>query len=300
MTRSPRTRSMQVDLDWPRETASEPATSGVLIATGSNIVLDVHGDPVAARLAVLSDGNHHMALADAMKSFVARHPEVGDVFYLTTPPRILLEVLGTRRLRLGNLMLPIDPDVIISPRPILDRLHEENRIGAPTTFASSRGTAILVAKGNPLGIRGIADLLRADVRLALSNPVTEAASFAVYAAALAGGSLREDCGQADVAALLSSDAVLKSRVIHHREIPQLIAAGDADASLVYQHLALRYVRIFPDQFEIVATTDEPVTHYAIATIEPCRDLARPFVEYFQGPQVARHYASHGLTPVTAG
>ena len=284
-------------LDWPREAACQPAPAGVLLAPGSNIALDVHGDPVRARLTVLSDGNHHMALADAVQAFAERYREVGDVFYLTTPPRILLDVLARQRLVLGNLTLPVSPGVFISPRPILDRLHEQGRIGAPTTFAASRGTAVLVAKGNPLGIAAIPDLLRADVRLVLSNPVTEAASYAVYAAAIADARAGPDRDHASIAARLAGERVLKSRIIHHREIPELIAAGHADGSLVYRHLALNYVRIFPDQFEIAIMTDEPVTHFAIATVEPCREHARSFVEFFTSGEVAQYYESHGLTRV---
>ena len=45
--------------------------------------------------------------------------------------------------------------------------------------------------------------------------------------------------------------------IHHREAPQALADGRADVAMVYYHLALRYVRVFPGEFEIVCEGWDP-------------------------------------------
>ena len=37
----------------------------------------------------------------------------------------------------------------------------------------------------------------------------------------------------------------------HREQPYAVYSGEADAGLIFYHLALYFVRTFPDQFEIV-------------------------------------------------
>ena len=47
-------------------------------------------DPVGAQLAVFSDGNHHMALAECVETFVRRSPGLHEVFYTTTPPSVYL------------------------------------------------------------------------------------------------------------------------------------------------------------------------------------------------------------------
>jgi ABC-type molybdate transport system substrate-binding protein len=283
-------------LDWPPETAGGFASAGRLQVEGSNIVLDVHGDPVRARLALLSDGNHHMALAEAAQAFLAAHPGVEDVLYVTAPPRILLDTLATGRLSLGNLVLTIAADAFISPRAILERLAAEGRIGPPRSFAESRGTAILVRKGNPRAIGSVADLLRDDVRLALSNPSTEAASFGVYAAAIEAAAVARGLPQAGIAERLRSDRVVKSRVIHHREIPELVASGRADASLVYAHLALRCVRIFPSEFEMLAGTPLPVTEYAVGIVGAGGEFGQAFAAFMQSRTAADIYRHHGLQP----
>ena len=62
-------------------------------------------DPVGAQLAVFSDGNHHMALAECVETFVRRSPGLHDVFYTTTPPSVYLTFLKAGELSLGNLTL---------------------------------------------------------------------------------------------------------------------------------------------------------------------------------------------------
>lgn len=91
-------------LDWPREAAGSTSPDGArLVQAASNICLDLHGDPQQARLHVFSDGNHHMALAEALRTFLAHHPQVGDVFYATTPPRVVVEALKAGSVHIGNL-----------------------------------------------------------------------------------------------------------------------------------------------------------------------------------------------------
>ncbi|MEM9552260.1 MAG: substrate-binding domain-containing protein, partial [Pseudomonadota bacterium] len=254
-------------LPWPRETAeSEPAPAANLTLAPSNIALDVHGNPARARLHVYSDGNHHMALAEAMASFLAANPDAEDIFYLTTPPRLSIEALRSGRVRLGNLEISTTPHVLIGPEEILGPLSEQDIIGTNTPFMRSAGNVPLFRKGNPKGIDGVSALFRDDVQLALSNPVTESASFSVYAADLVAAAPK-DAPQGGWQAWLESDAVVKSRVIHHREIPELLALGVADVSLIYRHLGLRYARVFPDVFQIGDIVDPTnTTRYHVGLI----------------------------------
>jgi len=62
-------------LNWPDEAAGridggEPR----LVQPGLNVCLDFHGDPLRARLVVVSDGNHHMAVRDVLAAFLAENP----------------------------------------------------------------------------------------------------------------------------------------------------------------------------------------------------------------------------------
>ena len=56
-----------MQLNWPYEGATPPGADIARFSQpASNVCLDFHGDPRTARLVVLADGNHHMALAEAL------------------------------------------------------------------------------------------------------------------------------------------------------------------------------------------------------------------------------------------
>ncbi|MFN3749824.1 MAG: molybdate ABC transporter substrate-binding protein [Thiobacillus sp.] len=294
-------------LNWPAETA-RPATRDTprFIQRCSNISLDFHGDPVRAKLVVFSDGNHHMALQEVLLAFVQANPEVDDVFYTTTPPSVALQMLCAGCLDLGNLRLTISPNVFIGPPAVLDRLVAEGRMHSHQAFASGRGIALLVRKGNPRRITGVESLSRADVRLFISNPDSEKVSHGIYV-----NCLRRLASQQGVAAdhlALSpgrTDAcqIIYGEAIHHREAPQAIADGHADTAVVFYHLALRYQRIFPDVFEFVplrdpsgAPCDTGSTHCGL--VDGGGEWGARLCQFLLGETTAKIYDKHGLDPAT--
>src|SRR5580692_4113641 len=91
-------------------------------------------------------------------------------------------------------------------------------------FSRNRGRALLVRKGNPLGIRALADIARTGARVAQAD--------SVEAGARAGN-------RAAVEALIgkpAADAFFANEVEHfpgrlgvtHRDVPEMIARGYAD------------------------------------------------------------------------
>ena len=291
-------------LSWPTELAA-PAEPGELIwhDRGSNCVLDVHGDPARARLTLFSDGNHHMALAQTLAAFVRRHPDVGDVLYLTLPPPLLLKMLAAGGVRLGHLRLSLEPDAFIGPRAYMERVGTLRPLGQSLAFARSRGQALLVRRANPKAIRGPADLQRADVRLFISNPERETASFEVYAETLTGAfrarGLDADALQRRLAA--GTHGVVHGEHVHHREAPAALAGGRADVAVLYSHLALRYCRVFPDLFEMLELPGAAGTVHTDYFVAARKGSAwGPRLAEFMFDDPAREaYAYHGLDPLPA-
>ena len=293
-------------LPWPPEAARYPHDAvRPFSAPGSNRVLDFHGDPAAAGLAVFSDGNHHMALEASVQAFLRDYPEVGDVFYTTTPPAPLVDALKGDGLAIGNLRINRKPDVFIGPQDILQGLSDEGLLTHHRAFAESRGNVLLVRNGNPKRITSVADLLSDDVILACSNPITETASFTVYRDAASHFARRAGVdGDAIVARLsVTGPGTVHSQIIHHREIPELIAAGQADAAIIYYHLALRYSRIFPDLFAMVdpdgvatakAGPGNPRTRYHIGAVGDGGRWGEAFISFMLGDTAQRLYEEHGL------
>lgn len=294
-------------LRWPYEGARPLSPDeGRLAQTGSNICLDLHGDPSAARLVVFSDGNHHMALEEALQAFLADHPRIDDIFYATTPPRIIAEALKAGSIRVGNLAIGVKPHVFISPAQVLDRLVADGYLRSYRPFARSRGSALLVRKGNPKCIHGVADLERRDVRVFLSNPATETVSFDTYAETLRKVATRERISLGFLESGSKSERVVHGESVHHREAPQYVADGIADVAIVFHHLALRYVRIFPELFEMLplgrgagSDPDHVMNSVHIGLVGNGGEWGAALVEFMLGPRVAEIYEAHGLAAVNS-
>lgn len=295
---------MMAWLNWPTEQAT-PA-EGELPRYGQSAVLqlDLHGDPVHAKLVVFSDGNHHMALHDVLRAFALAHPEVGEIFYTTTPPRIATEMLRTGGIEMGNLRLRVTPHVVISPPAVLALLVEAGHMQTCRPFMCSRGVVMLVKNGNPKGIAGVADLLRRDVRLFLSNPVTENVSHRIYV-----DCLRRLAAHARIELDFLTHApgtpdpekLVYGELIHHREAPQAIEDGRADAAMVFYHLALRYRRIFPEHFDYVWPAGSVGDQACDASVFSCGlvgdggEWGQALLDFLYSDVVTKIYEHHGLS-----
>jgi hypothetical protein len=148
-------------------------------------------------------------------------------------------------------------------------------------FAKNRGLALLVRKGNPLGIHGLTDVVRTGARIALPDAVEEAGSRARYRAAVD-----------DLIGKSAADAFFAAEVprfpgrigIVHRDFPEMVARGYADVALTQHHLISYWTRLFPNHFELVPVSGAERFFVKIAfgrVIDPLRPRAlRAFEEFF--------------------
>jgi len=289
-------------LPWPAEPESNQ--SNQWLQFGSNICLDFHGDPLSAQLVVFSDGNHHMALAETVETFQQQNDI--SIFYATTPPGVLLSLVKQGYIQMGNLQLSRQPHVFISPDFIMQKLVDSGAFESFKPFMQSRGNVLLIKKSNPKNIQDCRDLLRDDVRLFLSNPHTEKASYQIYHSSLLAVAQHLNINEQQFNERLEEGHPLMvwGQQIHHREAPQAIYANDADVAIVYSHLALRYARIFPDDFSFIPFTgrnNDPEkevgnlqTSYFINAMKNAGDYGNQFVEFCMSDKVTDIYQRHGL------
>lgn len=291
-------------LNWPPELVIGEEDVEPWCQPASNHVLDFHGDPIKARLVVFSDGNHHMALLECLKAFYNKHPEVKDIFYATTPPYPIVRLLESGVLRLGNLMLSVKPHVFISPPEVMEKLKAGGYVKQHRLLAENRGSVLLVSKGNPKGIHTLSDLMRRDVRLFISNPDTEKTSYSGYRKTLEGMAQREGLDKGAFIRNTFGETVMYGQRIHHREAPGAVATGRVDAAIVYFHLALRYMRIFPDLFDILplggtqANPEPPpenlTAEFHVGLVHDGGDWGECFMKFMLGEAAADIYTHHGL------
>lgn len=286
---------------WPLECANPALPALNWSHADSNRCLDVHGDPQASEWALYSDGNHHMALEKSLQSFVKSKPGCHGVFYATLPPQVLIEAILQSGIRLGNLLLRRKPDIFIGPDTAMPTLRTIFPSIESVPFMQSRGNVLLVPAANVKNIKGIEDLLRKDVRIFISNPVTEKASFQVYRQSLI-QIAQYECQQGSAMQTIidTRQRMVFGERIHHRELPQILAHGLADVALVYYHLAKRYIDIFPGQFALIYLGQGPehpgnvLTRYYINKLPDHSQNATDLWHYLQSSEVRDIYRDQGL------
>jgi hypothetical protein len=281
-------------LVWPLVTKLPPGMRSFI--GHADTVLDVIGrigSPPS--LVIFTEGNHLMVLSSddivgAFPSWAKSQPQYGDldlsnIILATLPQPILVQMIRTGGVALGNLTLDVSrgsgfyPDIFMGYPEPLRQLHQVGVIEPQARFfCKNRGVSLLVRKGNPLGIHGLADAVRTGARMALPDS----------------GDVREKC-RAAAEALLgrpAADGLFAAEVssfpgrlgIMHRDLPEMVARDYADVAFTWHHLASYWARIFPDQFELVALPGaEPFfTQIALARVaDPLRaGAARAFDEFF--------------------
>ncbi len=235
-------------LSWPEELPRDlPPGATRFQPAKSNYVIDLHGSVANPDLVVFMAGNQYRALPDLTREFrkwIALQPQwkglpAENIFYATLPPGKLIEAMESGLLVLGNYWLEVSParlwpDVFMTGPRQQQRLFKLGLIDRYTPYASNRGSVLLVRAGNPLRINGVNDLARPEVRVAISSPAREAASYDSYSSTI----------DAQGGAGLSKTVLAKSNTltpdyVHHRENPQFIADQLADVAPMY--LPLRRV-----------------------------------------------------------
>ena len=286
-------------MDWSNELDGFDPNAEKWFDPGSNLILDFHGDPRNAEFVLFSDGNHHMALKETIDRFRQKVIGKTEIFFTTTPPAPLVRLLEGEKLQIGNLVFSLTPHVFMGPGHILDSLVRKGYMERNDPFVRNQGSVLLVKKDNPKHILSVRDLERQEITLFLSNPDTERASFEGYRDTLVNLS-----GDGD---FLERIQVTCGRTIHHREAPEAVSHGEADAAMLYYHLALHYTRRFPDTFDMVplggtAAHPDPVSGNITGTTYAGKVLdggphGDRFLQFLQTDEVKEIYRLHGLVPV---
>ncbi len=283
-------------LVWP--VVSLPPNGIRSFAGHTNTVVDIVGRIGAPpSLVIFSEGNHLMVLLSkdivgAFATWAKTQPHYADlnldnVVLVTLPQPIVVQVVRTGAVALGNLTIDFTrasglyPDIVMGGPAPLQELYKLGVLQPQARyFSRNRGRALLVRKGNPLRIRGLADVARTGARVAQADSV-EAGARAGNRAAIEG-----------LVGRPAADAFFANEVEHfpgrlgitHRDVPEMVARGYADVGLTQYHLISYWARTFPNQFELVPIAGAERFPVKIAfgrVIGPLRaQAAKAFEEFF--------------------
>jgi molybdate transport system substrate-binding protein len=151
-------------------------------------------------------------------------------------------------------------------------------VGTPQSFASNL-LQIVVERGNPKGVEGLADLAGGDLKVVLASAEVPAGRYAAEALAKAGVAVRPVSLEDNVKAVVTK-----------------VSLGEADAGIVY----VTDVTAGGDRVEGVdIPRDQNVAAaYPIATVRASRNpsLAQSFVDLVRSAEGQGVLARHGFRP----
>ncbi|MEM7549513.1 MAG: substrate-binding domain-containing protein [Bacteroidota bacterium] len=243
-------------LEW--KTDFDPKTPDLTEPT-SNRIYDLHmqiNNCEGFDLILSTSGNYHMALTEFWYDYFLPKYDLKNWFFSTSPP-IGVEQAKNGALSFSNVALRCVPHLVVGPQAVMESLDQEGLMeGQPILIFTNKGNVLLVKKGNPKNIKTLWDLSRSDVVLGTSNPYTEVGSFGNYANSIYNMAL-EARGEEEAEVFFQSifgketEKWVSGKRIHHREVPHLVYANQADVGIVFYHLARYFVDSFPEEFEIV-------------------------------------------------
>ena len=269
-----------------------PASEVMFTIPGVDNVPDLVGDINDPQLVVFFAGNQFMCVDDLLAAFKKAYPRYQRVFAETLPPGILAKQIQGGTLTVGNMRVTVKPDVYTAGKARIDRMTS---ILEDTAAYAYNKLAILVQKGNPKQIKGLADLGREDVRVSMPNPQWEGIARQIERAYLqAGGTALRD-------------QIMKTKVqdhstflthIHHRQTPMRILYDQSDAGPVWYSEAY-FQRMIHHPVELIPIADsQNVTATYMAGVlknAPHQQAARDFMQFLTGSTAKAIYRKYGFT-----
>lgn len=195
---------------------------------------DLHGLEHAENpdLVIFMAGNQFMAVPELLQAFRALNPDIKKIFCETLPPGLELRQILAGGAHFRGDFIAAQADVYTSVS--LDAMETLIEAGllAPGGYFPYLGNSlsIMVARGNPKGVGGVADLGRDDLRVSQPYPKYEnIAEYVLNMYRAAGG---EELARKIMDGKRQAGTTLPTTV-HHRETPARILAGEADAGPVW-------------------------------------------------------------------
>ena len=262
---------------------------------------DFHGDLSDPKLVLYVGGNYFFAMAPLVRAFEATHPEYkGRVYWETIPPGLLVEQLKAGgRISSGNMTWTAKADAYFAGLKAVNALIDQGLLTGPAVPYVTNTLTIMVRKGNPKEIKGLADLARPDLRLAMPNPQFEGVARQIKA------SLSKAGGEALTKAVYETKVADGSATltrIHHRQTPLFLMQDAADAGVTWQSEA-----IFEEQIgNPIAHVDIPDAEnttaiYAGAEVAEAAhpEAARAWLDFIRSPESLAIFERYGFKPYDA-
>jgi len=246
-------------------------------------------------------GNQFFAMEAVVHAFQKHNKEVVGV--VTMPPGKVLNAIVQGGWIYKDKEYAMTPDVVGQvDMGSMQKLKEAGKGKDYVTYMHNQ-LALMVAKGNPKKIKGIADLGRPELRIMLPNPVTEGI-MKIYAKKVLQEnglwdklSAGKDCQDCDGAPNVHFS------VVHHREIPDGIKAGTVDVGIVwateYQNAVAHKLPVGVVNLPEKDSLKNEVNYYAGSVAgAPHAKAAEKYLKFLGTAGAQKAYAKYGFIKAT--
>ncbi|HVY16172.1 MAG TPA: substrate-binding domain-containing protein [Rhodopila sp.] len=267
-----------------------------------DVLADFHGDITNPKLVLYVGGNYFFAMAPLVQAFETAHPEYkGRIYWETIPPGLLVDQIkagGT--ITVGNMTWTAKPDAYLAGLMKVKGLIKDGLLEAPAVPYVTNTLTIVVPKGNPGHVAGLADLGRPGLRLAMPNPAFEGIARQIKAALAKAG------GDALATAVYDTKVKDGSTIlthIHHRQTPLFLMQGVADAGVTWQSEAIFQEQAgHPIETVAIPPQDNATAIYAGAVVKGAAHprAAQAWLSFIRSPDALHIFERYGFKPYTAG
>jgi ABC-type molybdate transport system substrate-binding protein len=267
---------------------------------------DLHGLENAENpdLVVFMAGNQFMVMPDLMAAFQSQHPEVSRIFYETLPPKIELHQILAGGAVFRGRVIATPPDVYtsVSQKPV-ETLAAAGLVDPSRCFVYLHNRiALMVARGNPKGIKSVHDLGHTGVIISQPNPRYEDIAEHIL------NMYREAGGDALVQRIMEDKqqaGETRLTTVHHRETPRRLTEGRADVGPVWATEIMHALREGHalEGVEVGEKLDQrrAVRYFACPLLTGRNpDHARAFLAFLRTAAACRIFTDFGFTPTEAG
>lgn len=243
-------------------------------------------------------GNQFFAMDDVVRAFQAKSPGT-SVGLITLPPGLILNAIEKGGWRYEGRDYPGLPDIYASVN--LGHLKRLKQAGFMTHYATymHNEMVLMVAKGNPKRIQGIADVRRADVRTSMPNPVNEGIMQFYGRKVLERYGLWQHVSAGKECFSCQTTPNNWFTAVHHRETPDRILAGQSDTGIVWITEAIEAQRDGKAIEAVKLPAEDSLRDevlYAIGALTSSRHgaAAQRYLAFLGTPEAQAAYGKYGF------
>ena len=262
------------------------------------------GDSYTADLVMYLAGNQFMVMEELIRDFLSKNGDIKSVYVETIPPGQILKGQILKQGQIDGKDTAMNPDVYASVNlGHLKQLKKKEMMDSYMIYIHNK-LELMVAEGNPKGIKGPEDLGRDDLVQSHPNPLTEGI-FKFYGSAMLKdmGLYEKVTANAECKSCWAIEGKTWFTSRHHRETPDRIEKGEADVGIVWTTEiveAKKHGRKI-DGVAIPAPLNKgDKVGYAIGALGTGRNAknAQAYLSYLMTDAAQKIYAGYGFVPAS--